>query len=70
MEDGIIYEDDWFLFGLKLLFQVMFGNENRQFFLYFNIEELDMFMFDDLEDELCLKMLCGYVLCEKIIFFN
>lgn len=68
MEDGIIYGDDWLLFGLKLLFQVMIGNENRQFFLYLSIEELDMFMFDDFEDEFCFKMLCGYVLCKMIIF--
>lgn len=49
--------------------------EGNCLFLFLNMIwsgnfNLDMFMFDDLEDELCLKMLCGYVLCKKIIFFN
>lgn len=70
MEDGIIYEDDRPLSGLKLPLQVMFGNENRQFPSYLNTEEPDMLTLDDSEDEPRLKMSCGHALCEKIISFN
>lgn len=68
MEDGIIYEDERSLSGLKLPLQVMFGNGNRQFPSYLNTEEADMFTLDYSEDEPRLKMSCGHALCKMIIF--
>lgn len=68
MEDGIIYEDDRPLSGLKLPLQVMFGNENRQFPSYLNTEEPDMLTLDDSEDEPRLKMSCGHALSADSLF--
>lgn len=67
MEDGIMYEDDRLLSGLKLPLQVMIGNENRQFPSYLNTKEPDMLTHDYFKDEPRLKMSCGHALCKMII---